>query len=810
MAGVAGRRFDAERVTEENLARETGEIVVVGASARLTQVLLLSWSLLQLYLASGIGAWFAQAFGFGIVNDIYARALHLFFGGILCFLMFSARKGGTLERRTPWYDYVLGGVIGLACLWQAFNFAEIIDTSGRTRDMAIPFFGEVPFEFVLGWVAIFVTLEAARRVVGLPLAVIGCLFIAYTLFNQYLPPPFGLSDVSAVRYVTTQWYGQEGIFGIPLGVSTKTIFLFVLFGALLEKGGAGKWFIDMAFAAVGHLRGGPAKSAVLASGLTGMISGSSIANTVTTGTFTIPIMKRNGYPAVKAGAVEVAASVNGQIMPPIMGAAAFVMAEILGVSYFTIIKHAFIPAVISYIALFYIVHLEALKLGLKPGIRPEAAWIVLRRGWHYLIPIVVLVYVLTVLRNSPDRAAFYCILTLVLVFFVERVVEFRGGIVGLRTALYETYRVVVAGLSAGSRNMVSVSIAVAAAGLVLGSIGASGLSNALQEILTFIAGDSIFPILLATALLSIILGMGLPTTANYLIVSTLMVGIISNLGRQAGFDFPLVAIHLFCFYFGLMADVTPPVGLASFAAASISRADPIRTGIQAFWYSGRTAILPFVFLFNVELLLIDVDSWLEGGLVFVMSLLAILGFTALTQGWMLVRLRAVEYVVLGLAVLILFRPGFLQNMVFPVQLEQVEHSALESGIEADSLRFTTIDLLDQRQSFEIRAEKKEEAEEGEKGEVISWSSLGLGAGESFLHEGGTQITLERFSGAGAKAGFLNGMTVLTIERVPARASKYWFYLPGLFALILVWGFQWRRGGRGRRERGNIKAEEVGE
>lgn len=782
---------DAQKITEQNLARETGEITVTGPSARLTYILLLSWSLLQLYLASGLGPLLAQTTGFGIVNDIYARALHLFFGSTLCFLIFSARKNSPAVRRTPPADYILAAVIGFACLWQARNFADIIATAGRTRDFNIPLLGEIPFEFILGWTAILLTLEAARRVVGTPLAIIGCVFIVYTLFNKHLPPPFGLSDVSAVRYVTAQWFGQEGVFGIPLGVSTKTIFLFVLFGALLDKGGAGKWFIDMAFAAVGHLRGGPAKSAVLASGLTGMVSGSSIANTVTTGTFTIPIMKRNGYPAVKAGAVEVAASVNGQIMPPIMGAAAFVMAEILGVPYFTVIKHAFIPAVISYIALFYIVHLEALKLGLKPNIRPDAALVVLKRGWHYLIPIVVLVYSLTVLRNSPDRAAFYCILTLVAVFFIERVIRLRAEKHAAAKALNETRKVVTDGLLAGARNMVSVSIAVAAAGLVLGSIGASGLSNALQEILTFIAGDSIFPILLATALLSIILGMGLPTTANYLIVSTLMVGIVSNLGRQAGFDFPLVAIHLFCFYFGLMADVTPPVGLASFAAASISRADPIRTGVQAFWYSARTAILPFVFLFNVELLLINVDSWAEGVLVFAMSLLAILSFTAITQGWMLVKLRVVEYVILGFAALTLFRPGLLQDFVFPVQPEQVEHSALTEGLRADVLRFTTVDLLEQRQSFEIRAGA---------GDVISWEALGLGAAESFLHEGGTQITLRQFSGAGAKAGFQNGMTVLAIERIPPRASKYWFYLPGVFAVLLVWFLQFARA----RRRGNVE------
>ncbi len=768
---------------DDALARETGEVRVEGVGGKLITVLLISWSLLQFYMASGLGSNISNVLGFGLVNDIWARALHLFFGSVLCFLIFTGGKDATAVRRVPWFDYLLAGIIGLACIWQAFFYAEIIGgVDGGTR--SLDFLGmSFPHEFLLGWAAILVMLEAARRAVGMPLAIIGAVFMFYTLFNSYLPPPFGLSDVSAERYVVTQWYGQEGIFGIPLSVSTKTIFLFVLFGALLDKGGAGKWFIDMAFAAVGHLRGGPAKSAVLASGMTGMISGSSIANTVTTGTFTIPIMKQNGYPAVKAGAVEVASSVNGQIMPPIMGAAAFVMAEVLGIPYFDVVKHAFIPAIISYIALFYIVHIEALKLGLKPAIRPDAPLIVLKRGWHYLIPIGVLIYVLTVLQYTPERAAYYCILTLVVVFFIEYAMEFwkEHGAGALKLAFFKTVNVIIQGLIAGGRNMVGVAIAVAAAGLVMGSIGASGLSNALQEILTSIAGDAIVPILIATAVLSIILGMGLPTTANYLIVSTLMVGIVSSLGRQAGFDFPLIAIHLFCFYFGLMADVTPPVGLASFAAASISRADPIKTGFQAFWYSARTAILPFVFLFNAELLLIGVESFAEGALVFFMSLIAIIAFTALTQGWMRIKLNIAEALLLVIVTIIMFRPGIGLNLMYPEQLNQIDQSALVEGVEAEELTFNTINMLDEEGVIVVSSSELE-------GGVISWDSLGLGASESFMHEGATQVTLANFSGPGAEAGFANGMAILSIEQAEPRPSKYWFYIPGvvIFVLVILW------------------------
>ena len=770
---------DADNVAQAAVARESGELAVDPKWSRTVSTLLLLWSFFQLYLSSGVGPRIEDLLGFGIVNDIYSRAIHLFFGSVLCFLIYPAIKNSTQVRSIPLADFALAITIGIACIWQAVFFAEIIGQTGQTRAFDVGFLGALELELLLGSVALLIILEAARRSVGLPLAVIGSFFIGYTLFNQYLPEPFALSAVSGTRYVTTQWFGQEGVFGIPLGVSTNTIFLFVLFGALLDKGGAGKWFIDMAYASVGHLRGGPAKSAVLASGFTGMISGSSIANTVTTGTFTIPIMQKNGYPAVKAGAIEVASSVNGQIMPPIMGAAAFVMAEILGITYFEIIKHAFIPAIISYIALFYIVHLEACRLNIKVVPVGEAVSIVVKRGWQYLIPIVVLILMLTVFRLSPDRSAFLCILTLLTVFFVEAYLS-ADNQKNLRAALVSTKNTFLKGCESGARNMITVSIAVAAAGLVMGSIGASGLSNAIQEILTTIAGDNIIPILLATAVLSIILGMGLPTTANYLIVSTLMVGIVSNLGRQSGFDFPLVAIHLFCFYFGLMADVTPPVGLASYAAASISRADPIRTGFQAFWYSSRTAILPFVFLFNTELLLINVHGFVEGFLIFTMSLLAILAFTAASQGWMRTKLNLLEILLALLICVALFRPGLIQDFIEPKQVEEIQLSQLATGIQQSEIQIKTINLLNEEQTFNIQ-----KLERG----PISADYLGIATIPSLMHQNALQIQLRQFNGEGARLGLQNGMSILSIHSEQERSSKYWYYIPGFFALLALWLWQ---------------------
>ena len=768
------------RKTEDAIALETGDINITGFFSSYISYILILWSLFQLYISSSLGSILEGYLGFGLINDLFARAMHLSFGGVLCFLLYPAKKTNISNRVVPVYDLVLAFLILLACWWQAFFFADIIGYKGQTRTFDFLFFNNIPFEFILGWIAIFVVLEAARRAVGVPLAIIGTIFVFYTIFNKYLPDPFGLSSVSFTRYVTTQWYGQEGIFGIPLGVSTKTIYLFVLFGALLHSSGAGKWFIDLAFAAVGHMRGGPAKSAVLASGFTGMISGSSIANTVTTGTFTIPIMKKNGYTAVKAGAIEVSASTNGQIMPPIMGAAAFVMAEVIGIPYFDIIKHAFIPAIISYIALFYIVHLEALKLGLKPTPILEGVGIVMRRGWQYLIPICVLILMLTLFRYSADRSALYCIVTFILIVLIENIIiSYRDRQHGfIRTALKKTRGILSRGLMGGAKNMITVSIAVSAAGLVMGSIGASGLSNAIQELLTVIAGDAIIPILIATAILSIILGMGLPTTANYLIVSTLMVGIVSTLGRQAGFDFPIISIHLFCFYFGLMADVTPPVGLAAYAASSISRADPIKTGIQAFWYDCRTAILPFVFIFNSELLLINVDSFFQGLLVFVMSLLAILSFTSVTQNWFIVKMKFYESVILLLACFILFRPGYFLDKFVPEKNIIIETERLEEGIEENLITLKTIDLLNNEQTIVIDKDLFEITD-------ISWDSLGVSAFESFIYDNAMQVSISNFTSPGYKSGLRNGMNVLSVEKVEKRITKHWFYIPGLILYLLV-------------------------
>ena len=485
----------------------------------------------------------------------------------------------------------------------------------------------------------------------------------FSYFGRYAPEIISHGGLSLNRLVGFQWLDQEAIFGIPIGVSVDFIFLFVLFGALLETAGGGKYFLDLAFAMVGKMRGGPAKAAILGSGMTGLISGSSIANTVTTGTFTIPIMKKTGFSKEKAGAIEVSSSVNGQIMPPVMGAAAFVMASFIGVTYFEIVKHAFLPAIISYIALFYISHLEALKLNLKGMDDADVPHLkkTFLSGIHFLIPIFVLIYTLVYLRFTASYSIFYATITLVLVNLINLLIKNEIK----KDALKEWFNQTIVGFEKGALNMVAVGIAIATAGIIVGAVGSTGLSTNLIIVIESIAKDNVTILLFLTIILCLLLGMGLPTTANYVVVASLMATVLVDVGNASGFIFPLIAVHLFVFYFGLMADVTPPVGLASYAAAGISGGDPLRTGVQAFWYSLRTGILPIVFLFNHELLLIGIENIWHGLIVIITSLIGILVFTSATQGWFINKLKWYEIIIFLVISISLLSPDFVLNKFYP-------------------------------------------------------------------------------------------------------------------------------------------------
>jgi TRAP transporter 4TM/12TM fusion protein len=616
------------------------------------------------------------------------------------------------------------------------------------------------------------------------------------------------------------------------------------------------------------MRGGPAKAAVVSSAMTGLISGSSIANVVTTGTFTIPLMKKVGFSSEKAGAVEVASSVNGQIMPPVMGAAAFLMVEYVGIPYFDVVKHAFLPATISYIALVYIVHLEALKAGmeglprayepppllrrliglvfgvavvsavslavyygigwLRPAFGPAANWIVaigivvvyvalvafgarypelepddpnaptltlplpgptVKSGLHFLLPVVVLVWALMVERLSPGLSAFYGTVFMIFILVTQRpLFAFFRRQGDLGGAARRGFDDLVQGLVAGARNMIGIGIATAAAGIIVGVVSQTGVGSALAEVVAFLSGGSIIAILLLTAVLSLILGMGLPTTANYIVVSALLAPVIVTLGQQNGLLVPLIAVHLFVFYFGIMADVTPPVGLASFAAAAVSGGDPIKTGVVAFWYSMRTAALPFLFIFNPQLLLIDV-GWVEGILVFVVAVIAMLTFAAALQGWFIARSRIWESALLLLIAFSFFRPGFWMDMISPPYeiREPAAFTEVVGLVPPGTLLQTRIAGLDQfgaPTQFATLLEVPEGATGEERVQAM---------GITLLERDDKQIIDNvAFDSAAQKAGLDWDQELLFFREPLPQPSKYWIFIPTLLVLAGLVALQRRR------------------
>ena len=628
---------------------------LTGFHLKLVAIIAITWSLFQLWYASPFPFWL----NFGMFKGLPARAIHLGFALLLAFLIFPYARG----KKVNFIDILIAITGAICCLYIYVFYDQLVDRGGILLKINLSDNFTIPIELILGIIGILILLEATRRVIGVPLVVIAVCFLLFSYFGQYAPDIISHGGLSLKRLVGFQWFDQEAIFGIPIGVSVDFIFLFVLFGALLETAGGGKYFLDLAFAMVGKMRGGPAKAAILGSGMTGLISGSSIANTVTTGTFTIPIMKKTGFSKEKAGAIEVSSSVNGQIMPPVMGAAAFVMASFIGVTYFEVVKHAFLPAIISYIALFYISHLEALKLNLKGMDENDIPKLkkTFFEGIHFLVPIFVLIYLLVYMRLTASYSIFFATITLIIVNLLNKIYKEKN----FKNALIYWYNQTVVGFEKGALNMVSVGIAIATAGIIVGAVGSTGLSTNLIIVIESIAKDNVIILLFLTIILCLLLGMGLPTTANYVVVASLMATVLVDVGNASGFIFPLIAVHLFVFYFGLMADVTPPVGLASYAAAAISGGDPLRTGAQAFWYSLRTGILPIVFLFNSELLLIGIESIWHGLMVIATSLIGILVFTSATQGWFINKLRWYEIVIFLIISISLLSPEFILNKFYP-------------------------------------------------------------------------------------------------------------------------------------------------
>jgi TRAP transporter 4TM/12TM fusion protein len=838
---------------EELIAQDVGARLPVGPMSWIIAGLALIWSLFQLWIASPL----PFSLGIGVLNDTETRSIHLAFAILLAYLVFPAMRSSPRDR-VPLADIALGLVGAAVASYLFVMYQELAQRPGNLTTM----------DFAVACVGIPLLLEAARRALGPALAVIAIVFLAYSLAGPWMPSLLAHRGVSLHALANHQWITTEGVFGIALGVSTSFVFLFVLFGALLERAGAGHYFIQLAFSLLGHLRGGPAKAAVVASALTGVISGSSIANVVTTGTFTIPMMKRVGFSKEKAGAVEVASSVNGQIMPPVMGAAAFLMVEYVGIPYVEIIKHAFLPAAISYIALLYIVHLEALKLGMQPiGNRQPRPWLrrltgfafgaalisglsmavyyglgwlkpvlgdyalpgisvllavaylgllkiaasnaplpaedpdkpldelpetraVLLSGLHFLLPVVVLVWCLMVERLSPGLSAFWGSVMLIIILLTQRPLlnwlrtdgkhdygSFTDGVVDLRE-----------GLIAGARNMIGIGIATATAGIIVGAVSQTGVGLVLADLVEFLSMGNLLLMLILTALLSLILGMGLPTTANYIVVSSLLAPVIVTLGQQNGLIVPLIAVHLFVFYFGIMADVTPPVGLASFAAAAVSKGDPIKTGITAFYYSLRTAALPFLFIFNTDLLLINVD-FAHGVLIFIVATIAMLIFAAATQGFFLVKSRWYESVLLLLVAFTLFRPGFWMDLLHDPYRDTAPAELVQTigQVEAEStlrLRMEGEDAVGKLRRFTVLLP----VPEGVSGED-RLAKLGI---QTYEQDGKILIDTVTFGSQAADLGLEMDQQILSVKAPTERWPKELMWLPGFLLFGAVVWLQRRR------------------
>ena len=608
------------------------------------------WSLFQLSIAS-----------FWVLDSTFTRAIHLGFAMFIVFLNYPLLKKTrfgfkylSATDRIPVFDFAVAIVAALAALYIA------IDYTGITQRYGAPNLRDI----VMGLVLTVLLLEAARRVIGPALSVIAGLFIFYAFMGPYMPDLIAFKGVSINRFVGQMTMSTEGIYGIPLDVSATIVFLFVLFGAMLDKAGAGQYFIRLALSLLGGFKGGPAKAAIMGSGLTGLVSGSSIANIVTTGTFTIPLMKKVGYPAKKAAAVEVAASTDGQLAPPIMGAAAFIIAEYVNVPYVEVIKAAAVPAFASYAALFYITHIEASKLGLKGIPRKELPHFfkTLLAGAHFLVPILMLLWELIIERHSPELAAFNAIWVMAIIMLFQRPIQAMARKEPVGPAFKQSIVEIFGALASGARNMVSVALATAAAGIIVGVV-ALGLGQLITAIIDTLSGGNIFLMLIITAVTSLIIGMGLPTTATYIVMASLTAPAIVEIGALNDFIVPLMAAHLFCFYFGILADDTPPVGLAAYAAAAIAKSPPIPTGIQAFMYDIRTAILPFMFIFNTDLILHNVFSWSQGLLIFAMACFGNFAFASATQGWFVARNKIWEVPLLLAVTLILMRPDLIASLI---------------------------------------------------------------------------------------------------------------------------------------------------
>jgi TRAP transporter 4TM/12TM fusion protein len=811
------------------------------------------WSLFQIWYASPL----PFVLRVGLFNDTEARAIHLAVAIFLAFLVFPAFRSSS-RRRVPAADWALA-VVGAFCGSYLYLFyAELAQRPGTPTQL----------DLLVGITGIAVMLEATRRAMGMGMLITTGVFLLYVFSGPYMPEVIQHKGASLQRLVSHMWLTTEGVYGVALGVSVQFIFLFVLFGTLLDIAGAGNYMMQISVAFLGHLRGGPAKVAVVSSALNGLVSGSSVSNVVSGGIFTIPMMKRTGYSGVKAGAIEATSSINGQIMPPVMGAAAFLMVEYVGIPYSEIVKHAALPAIISYVALFYMVHLEALKYDLQPiprsaergrrvqvieaalgglgtvavcavlyyvvtGVQalfgPAAGWVLtllaagaylgllayssrypdlppddptapiirlpepwptVRSGLHFTIPLIVLLWCLMVEELSPGLSAFWATVTVMAMVVVQppllALFRRQGALAAAaRRGVGDLWK----GLVLGARNMIGIGVATASAGLIVGVMTLTGMGLMMTEFVEYVSGGNVLVMLVFTGVICLLIGAGVPTTANYILVATIMAPVIVELGAQAELVIPLIAVHLFVFYFGIMADVTPPVGLASYAAAAISGEDPNATGWQATWYSFRTAVLPFVFIFNPQILFIGVSTWWEVVLVAVSGTVASLLFAAASMAWFRTRCHVIEIALLLIATFLFFRPDWLIDRVHPkyVSAPARDIYRIADRLPPDELLIVSV---------------KGESIEGDDVRKVVALPMGTGSdGRERIRSAGVtlaqgekiQITNVRFGSPARKLGVSAGYTIEEIKLPnPRRPAPYWGLIPAAILALAVWLYQGRR------------------
>ena len=563
----------------------------------------------------------------GHVTAQVLRASHLAFVQLLAFLLFPASK--KMPKNTlPWYDVLLG-LTGAACwLYIVINFQMY--AHGLPNTLVSRSGNNTVLDVVIGIIGILILFESCRRIVGLPIMLIAACFVVYAFAGKYLPGFLHHRGYSLQRVVCHLFYNTEGIMGTPIGACSTFIFLFILFGALLEKTGIGQFFIDLCNAIAGGASGGPAKVAVLSSALLGTVSGSSVSNTVGSGSFTIPMMKKLGYKGEFAGAVEAAASTGGQLMPPIMGAAAFLMAESIGVPYVTIVKAAIIPAILYFTGIFITVHLEAKKLGLKGLPReqlPKVGPLLLKS--YMILPLIVIIVFLC-LGKTAVFAALMGIVACLIIGIVTSVVDLAMG----RKPTFGTKDIIDV-ICASARNIISVAIACGMAGIIIGIVTLTGVGLKLGAGLVTLAHGKLFWTLFLTMIASIILGMGAPTTANYLITSTITAGAIITCLYGQGSEIENVMklpAHMFAFYFGIIADVTPPVALAAIAGAAIAKAKPMKTAVNATKLAIGAFIIPYMFVYNPKMLMIN-SSWASVFGIIATALIGMFGISVALEGY---------------------------------------------------------------------------------------------------------------------------------------------------------------------------------